>query len=93
MEASFNQVLDQISDQEGVKGVLLVDESGLCLGARGIAKSAGAGFIASIAHSARGLGDVSEIEDKSQYPTVSIELDSMKIIVRNEGSFTIAVFQ
>jgi len=73
--------------------VLLVDESGLCLGARGIAKSTGAAFIVSIANSARSLGDVSEIEDKSQYPTVSIELESYKIIIRNEGSFTIAVFQ
>ncbi|KAG2182961.1 hypothetical protein INT44_005942 [Umbelopsis vinacea] len=93
MEYSLEQVLDKISEKEGVKGVLVADESGLCLGTRGIAKSAGAAFVASIANSARSLSDVSEIEDKSQYSTVSIELESYKIIIRNEGSFTIAVFQ
>jgi hypothetical protein len=46
------------------------------IAARGVAKSAGAAFVSSIANSARSLGDVSEIEDKSQYPTVSIELEN-----------------
>ncbi|KAH8550617.1 hypothetical protein BGW37DRAFT_521288 [Umbelopsis sp. PMI_123] len=76
MESSLEQVLDKISEKDGVKGVLLADESGLCLGARGVAKAEGAAFVSSIANSANSLGDVSEIEDKSQYSTVSIELES-----------------
>ncbi|KAI9274351.1 hypothetical protein BDA99DRAFT_497244 [Phascolomyces articulosus] len=93
MDQELNSTLDQIASKEDVKGVLLADEMGLCLGARGIAKSDAAANAAAIARTARELALPSlEDQDKSQYPTITLAFEHSKVVIRNEGSFTLAIF-
>nr|CAG8454483.1 101_t:CDS:2 [Entrophospora candida] len=53
MESSIVSVLDSLINTDGVKGVLVTDKHGLCLGVRGIANSVCSGFISSIAKYAK----------------------------------------
>ncbi|KAI9005842.1 protein HBXIP [Phycomyces nitens] len=92
MDAELMATLDSIANKDGVKGVLLADDTGLCLGARGIAKPAASAFVASIANTALELSERGETEDKSQYPTIHLEYEHHKLIIRNEGAFTLAIF-
>ncbi|CAG8458704.1 13588_t:CDS:2 [Ambispora leptoticha] len=55
MEDKIETVLDELNKAEGVKGVLVADKHGLCLGTRGIAKPSSAGFVAAVASNAREL--------------------------------------
>ncbi|KAG0195980.1 hypothetical protein BGX28_000292, partial [Mortierella sp. GBA30] len=74
METGINNVLNKLTESEGVLGVLIADEHGLCLGARGVAKASSAGFIASIAAHAKELTELKGGSDpKADTPTVSVE--------------------
>ncbi|KAI9317320.1 hypothetical protein BX666DRAFT_2027394 [Dichotomocladium elegans] len=76
METQLLNTLGTIANREGVKGVLLADEMGLCLGAKGIATSDAAAFAASIARTARDLlPPASEPLDKAQYPTIRLDYE------------------
>ncbi|KAG0227351.1 hypothetical protein BGW42_002993 [Actinomortierella wolfii] len=80
------------SETEGVTGVLIADEHGLCLGARGTAKASSAGFVSSIAAHAMELlqakrGDLSG-DVPVDPPTVSVEFGN-----RSEGNHTLAVWK
>ncbi|CAG8433831.1 9594_t:CDS:2 [Ambispora gerdemannii] len=55
MEDKIETVIDELNKAEGVKGVLVADKHGLCLGARGIANPSSAGFVAAVASNAREL--------------------------------------
>lgn len=66
------------------------DETGLCLGVRGIAKPESAAFITSIAKMASHLHQIED--NKIEYPTINIEYENNQVIIRNEGTFTLAVF-
>ncbi|KAI8083326.1 uncharacterized protein B0P05DRAFT_536922 [Gilbertella persicaria] len=90
METELINTLDSISNKEGVRGVLVADEKGLCLGVRGIAQSESAAFITSIANAARHL-DMAQ-EDKVECPTINLEYENNKVVIRNEGTFTLAIF-
>ncbi|KAI8884705.1 hypothetical protein K501DRAFT_293925 [Backusella circina FSU 941] len=90
LESELINTLNTISNKEGVKGVLVADEKGFCLGARGIAKHESAAFITSIANSARQFDSTQD--DKVEYPTVNIEYENNHVIIRNEGNFTLAIF-
>ncbi|CAG8726616.1 13507_t:CDS:2, partial [Racocetra persica] len=57
---------------EGVKGVLVADAHGLCIGARGTANPNCAGFVTAIATHAKALND----DSNSQAPTTKIEADN-----------------
>lgn len=52
METAFIQSLEEIALQEGVKGVLVSDAEGLCMGARGSLRPFSAGTMTSIASKA-----------------------------------------
>ncbi|KAF9897038.1 hypothetical protein BX616_006305, partial [Lobosporangium transversale] len=60
------------TESEGVIGVLIADEHGLCLGVRGIAKASSAGFIASIAAHAKELTEL-RTGGNEDTPTISVE--------------------
>ncbi|KAI7903079.1 uncharacterized protein BX663DRAFT_509487 [Cokeromyces recurvatus] len=90
MESELITTLDNIANREGVKGVLVADERGFCLGARGLAKPESAAFITSIANTARNLDNIQE--DKAECPTINIEYENSQVIIRNEGTFTLAIF-
>ncbi|KAI8638648.1 hypothetical protein BD408DRAFT_422744 [Parasitella parasitica] len=90
MESELIATLDNLANKEGVKGVLVADEKGLCLGVRGIAKADAAAFITSIANTARNLDNTQE--DKVECPTINIEFENNQVIIRNEGTFTLAIF-
>ncbi|KAF9354697.1 MAG: hypothetical protein J3Q66DRAFT_401270 [Benniella sp.] len=74
METGINNILNKLTESEGVIGVLIADEHGLCLGARGIAKASSAGFIASIAAHAKELTELkSDANDTEDTPTISVD--------------------
>ncbi|CEP08061.1 hypothetical protein [Parasitella parasitica] len=74
MESELIATLDSLANKEGVKGVLVADEKGFCLGVRGIAKPGTAAFITSIANTARNLDNIQE--DKAECPTINIEFEN-----------------
>ncbi|KAI8992398.1 hypothetical protein BDB01DRAFT_778343 [Pilobolus umbonatus] len=90
MESELISTLNNISSKEGVKGVLVSDETGLCLGVRGIARPESAAFITSIAKMASNIQRVEA--DKLEYPTINLEYENNQVIIRNEGTFTLAIF-
>ncbi|CAO3634228.1 unnamed protein product [Mucor hiemalis] len=90
MEAELISTLDNLASKEGVKGVLVADEKGLCLGVRGIAKRETAAFITAIANTARNLENTQE--DKVECPTINVEYENNQVVIRNEGTFTLAIF-
>ncbi|KAF8964449.1 hypothetical protein BGZ46_000788 [Entomortierella lignicola] len=74
METGINNILNKLTETDGVIGVLIADEHGLCLGARGIAKASSAGFIASIAAHAKELTELKAGADlKDETPTISVD--------------------
>ncbi|KAG0084345.1 hypothetical protein BGZ93_001275 [Podila epicladia] len=75
METGINNILAKLTESEGVVGVLIADEHGLCLGARGIAKASSAGFIASIAAHAKELAEMKRngSDGKDDTPTISVD--------------------
>ncbi|KAF9428062.1 hypothetical protein BGZ94_003464 [Podila epigama] len=75
METGINNILTKLAESEGVVGVLIADEHGLCLGARGIAKASSAGFIASIASHAKDIADMKRggSDTKEDTPTISVD--------------------
>ncbi|RUO96811.1 hypothetical protein BC936DRAFT_141420 [Jimgerdemannia flammicorona] len=93
MESALEAILDKLASPDDVQGVLIADEHGLCLGARGVAKPASAGSVASIALHARDLTSSPRDDDKFQYPTVCVETTNSTIIIRNEGAYTLAIFK
>ncbi|KAI7827183.1 hypothetical protein BC939DRAFT_445995 [Gamsiella multidivaricata] len=94
METGINNILSKLTESEGVIGVLIADEHGLCLGARGIAKASSAGFIASIAAHARELTELKAPSDlKEDTPTISVDYGNSTILIRSEGNHTLAVWK
>ncbi|KAJ9076886.1 hypothetical protein DSO57_1009359 [Entomophthora muscae] len=77
--------------QDDVKGILVADETGLCLTATGIAPASASGYIAAISHHAKELSEFHHKEH--EVPTTIIQQNTMKIFVRMEGSFTIAIYR
>ncbi|EPB81236.1 hypothetical protein HMPREF1544_12059 [Mucor circinelloides 1006PhL] len=90
MESELISTLDNLANKEGVKGVLVADEKGLCLGVRGIAKPDAAAFITSVANTARNLDNTQD--NKVECPTINIEFENNHVVIRNEGTFTLAIF-
>ncbi|OAQ24395.1 hypothetical protein K457DRAFT_141996 [Linnemannia elongata AG-77] len=94
METGINNILNKLTDSEGVLGVLIADEHGLCLGARGIAKASSAGFIASIAAHAKELTELKgDAVSKDDTPTISVEYGNNTILIRSEGNHTLAIWK
>ncbi|KAG2233674.1 hypothetical protein BDF21DRAFT_457831 [Thamnidium elegans] len=89
MESELISTLDNLANKEGVKGVLVADEKGLCLGVRGIAKPESSAFITSIANTARNLENT---RDKVECPTINVEYENNQVVIRNEGTFTLAIY-
>ncbi|CAO3700736.1 unnamed protein product [Rhizopus microsporus] len=90
MDSELVSTLDSIYSKEGVKGVLVADEKGFCLGVRGIASPESAAFITAIANAANHLDNYSD--DKVDHPTINVEYEGSQVVVRNEGLFTLAIF-
>ncbi|KAG0163692.1 hypothetical protein DFQ28_003169 [Apophysomyces sp. BC1034] len=57
-----------------------------------MARPEAAAFVTSIANTAWQLSDNVEVEDKSQYPTIHVEYENTKVVIRREGSFTLTMF-
>ncbi|KAI1318592.1 Ragulator complex protein lamtor5 [Mortierella claussenii] len=94
METGINNILNKLTESEGVIGVLIADEHGLCLGARGVAKASSAGFIASIAAHAKELTELrAGADSKEDTPTISVDYGNSTILIRSEGNHTLAVWK
>ncbi|ORX61990.1 hypothetical protein DM01DRAFT_1069999 [Hesseltinella vesiculosa] len=91
MDTELSNTLDTIANEEGVQGVLVVDKAGLCLGVRGNASKFFAPFVASIASSAVNIQQMDD-ESKIEYPTITVEFNDKKIVVRPQETCTVAVF-
>eukprot|EP01090_Pellita_catalonica_P001856 TRINITY_DN11580_c0_g1_i1.p1 TRINITY_DN11580_c0_g1~~TRINITY_DN11580_c0_g1_i1.p1 ORF type:complete len:108 (-),score=11.10 TRINITY_DN11580_c0_g1_i1:70-351(-) len=78
MDDGFTQALDQVSSED-VSGVLAVDKNGLCLGTRGCANAAAAGFVRELAHHAQQLGYIHEGDGK---PIVCIETAANNVFIK-----------
>ncbi|CAG8547126.1 16675_t:CDS:10 [Acaulospora morrowiae] len=90
MEDGISSVLESLIKSDGVKGVLIADEHGLCLGARGTAKNHCSGIITAIATHAKTLQD----DPASKSPIIKIEVDNSTILIINDdGNRTLAVFK
>ncbi|CAO3702120.1 unnamed protein product [Rhizopus stolonifer] len=70
MELELISTLDALYSKEGIKGVLIADEKGFCLGA----SPNSAAFITAAANAADHLGGSSE--DKSECPTINLEYEN-----------------
>ncbi|KAI8066614.1 hypothetical protein BC940DRAFT_333925 [Gongronella butleri] len=93
MDTDLNSTLDTIASEEGVQGVLVVDSMGFSMGARGDATKESAAFIASMATAAISLQQQTNgAEAKSDYPIITVEHNSRKIVIRPQGTFTLAIF-
>ncbi|SAM03310.1 hypothetical protein [Absidia glauca] len=88
METELNTTLDNIAGKDGVKGVLIADTAGLCLGSRGIASPESAPFITSVASASRSL----QQEPSETDPTITIDYGNSKVIIRNHTGFALAVY-
>ncbi|CAG8618641.1 8617_t:CDS:2 [Paraglomus occultum] len=71
MESAIDSVLEGLSKADNVKGVLVADGNGLCIGARGIANPSLSGYVVAVAEQAKDLADVS-----SELPVVKIESET-----------------
>ncbi|KAI8330978.1 hypothetical protein BC941DRAFT_439443 [Chlamydoabsidia padenii] len=92
METELDTTLDNIAAKEGVKGVLVADTLGLCLGARGVALPESAPFITSLANASRSLQDQDESDPKERMPNITVDYGNTKVVIRNHGSFALAVY-
>ncbi|KAI9257595.1 hypothetical protein BY458DRAFT_518679 [Sporodiniella umbellata] len=90
MDAELISTLDNVFTKEGIKGVLVVDDKGHCLGVRGMARPEAAAFITAMVNAAHALEEYSE--DKVEYPTIHVEYENSQVVIRNEGGFTLAIF-
>ncbi|KAJ9076885.1 hypothetical protein DSO57_1009359 [Entomophthora muscae] len=91
MDLAFETYVQELMSQDDVKGILVADETGLCLTATGIAPASASGYIAAISHHAKELSEFHHKEH--EVPTTIIQQNTMKIFVRMEGSFTIAIYR
>ncbi|CAG8455991.1 271_t:CDS:2 [Diversispora eburnea] len=73
METAVISVLESLIKTDGVKGVLIADEHGLCLGALGTANPNCSGIIREIATHAKSLNEDS---NSQQLFTIKIEANN-----------------
>ncbi|KAI8053737.1 hypothetical protein BDF22DRAFT_742708 [Syncephalis plumigaleata] len=79
MDTNLQGLLDSIMREEGVKGVLVTDNQGLCLATRGTAPLGASGFVAAVADRALELSSTITTTAESgqdldqQSPTICIE--------------------
>ncbi|KAK9708249.1 hypothetical protein K7432_009764 [Basidiobolus ranarum] len=91
METNLETILNNVMNKEGVKGVLLADQNGLCLASKGIAPPSASGFISSIANRAQDL----MLTQENDAPAISVSIESQEhtIIVRKENEMTLAIYK
>ncbi|KAG9296160.1 hypothetical protein G9A89_014752 [Geosiphon pyriformis] len=66
MEDKIEILIEKLYKTDGVKGVLIADQNGLCLGARGIGHASSAGFITAIASNAKSLYKLDEQQRRAK---------------------------
>jgi len=86
LDAPVEEAVAAIMSQQGTSGVVAVDSNGLCLSAKGVAPSKGAGFVRAIAVRAK---EFSETEQ----PVVVIETDAQNIYIQATQAATVAVYK
>nr|XP_018916143.1 PREDICTED: uncharacterized protein LOC109043403 [Bemisia tabaci] len=87
MENSLEAAAQHILTHGDVTGCLFADKHGLCLCAAGDAKPESSGLISAIAHHVRRL------EPKSNPPTILLENDTQKCIIKQDTKITTAIFR
>jgi len=86
MDNQFTELLNQITSEPGVTGILCSDKNGLCLAARGTGNLNTSGYLTSILKRAQ---KISEEED----PTIQIETDSSNVLIKSNGDITLAIIK
>jgi hypothetical protein len=92
MEKALKKELDEVMAQPSVIGVLLADNSGLCISAQGSASSSCAGLVSALVSQAEQLRK-SEASAPSATPVVVLETDSCQMIMKSSGGITTAIYK
>mmetsp|Transcript_17518 Transcript_17518/g.30643 ORF Transcript_17518/g.30643 Transcript_17518/m.30643 type:complete len:90 (-) Transcript_17518:932-1201(-) len=87
MEKEINTVVDDISSQPGVVGVVACDKHGLCLGATGSVRNDASGYVTSL------ITFAERISEDTTPPTVTIETDSKHIFVQKKNDVTLGIYK
>lgn len=86
MERGLHKFLDDMSQVASVKGCLLADEQGLCLGARGWISPQSSGVITALAQQAELLEPGS-----MNHPVVILENDTRQCYIHGNGKIVTAI--
>ncbi|KAG4098718.1 hypothetical protein H8356DRAFT_1038954 [Neocallimastix lanati (nom. inval.)] len=85
MENQFENTIQKYSSMEDVKGILVTDNNGLCLGSKGAIKSNTAAYVSSL------ISRATEISLDSSKPAISIETDNSNFLISSENDITVAL--
>ncbi|EGG14983.1 hypothetical protein DFA_09803 [Cavenderia fasciculata] len=85
MDKQVADVINQCSHTVGVTGLVVVDDSGLCLKAHGSANSSTAGYYKSLVDKSKTLRNSNEV------PNITIETDSSNIFIQGNDQITLGI--
>ncbi|ORX47084.1 hypothetical protein BCR36DRAFT_97385 [Piromyces finnis] len=85
MENQFENTIQKYSSMEDVKGILVTDNNGLCLGCKGTINSNKAAYVSSLVNRAQSIS-----LDNSK-PTISIETDNTNFLISSENEIMVAL--
>ncbi|ORX75989.1 hypothetical protein BCR32DRAFT_284675 [Anaeromyces robustus] len=85
MENQFENTIQKYSSMENVKGILVTDNNGLCLGSKGNIKSNSAAYVSSL------INRATEISLDSSKPIISIDTDNTNFLISSENDITVAL--
>ncbi|KAI8325957.1 hypothetical protein GQ54DRAFT_253938 [Martensiomyces pterosporus] len=94
MEAEIDNVLKSVYAQDpSVTGIVVVDESGLCLATEGDISDEAAGLVASIAARSDIVLPPAANQTAASTPVVQIEAESLVITIRRTLGVTMGIFK
>ncbi|KAJ1661886.1 hypothetical protein IW140_006350, partial [Coemansia sp. RSA 1813] len=93
MEAKIDEVIKSVYERDpDVTGIVVVDESGLCLAMDGLMTEATAGLVASIASRAESVLPENSTVVRST-PVVQIEAESVVLTIRKMMDITVGILK
>ncbi|KAJ2554710.1 hypothetical protein EV175_002498 [Coemansia sp. RSA 1933] len=93
MEEKIDEVIKDVYDKDpDVTGVVVVDESGLCLAMDGLMTESTAGLVASVASRAESVLPESNSASRST-PVVQIEAESVILTIRRMMEITVGILK
>ncbi|KAI9298488.1 hypothetical protein K502DRAFT_346074 [Neoconidiobolus thromboides FSU 785] len=90
MDSEIDKMIEECLADESVNGILITDDNGLCLLARGTASSSASGYLASIGRRVKEIGEFHNKENEN--PSICLQLKNSKVFIKNHRSYTIAMY-